>query len=121
MQRSGSTPPHPTSRKTAETIADKSYVNTDMDIILTMLGRYQNGLGKTWDDPDSHEVLQGRRGRTSLPVGRHVVPDPAQALGPAEEHPDYLAVAKQVNRIDIYKQPLPRRCRCPRATAAPPG
>jgi nitrate/nitrite transport system substrate-binding protein len=46
-------------RKTAETIAAKSYVNTDMDIILDrMLGRYSNGLGKTWDDPDSMKFYQ---------------------------------------------------------------
>jgi nitrate/nitrite transport system substrate-binding protein len=29
----------------------KSYVNTDTDVIVArMLGRYQNGLGKSWDD-----------------------------------------------------------------------
>jgi len=37
----------------AETIADKSYVNTSVDAInQRILGRYQNGLGKTWDDPN---------------------------------------------------------------------
>ena len=37
----------------AETIADKSYVNTSVDVInQRILGRYQNGLGKTWDDPN---------------------------------------------------------------------
>ena len=39
--------------KMAETIADKSYVNTSVDAInQRILGRYQNGLGKTWDDPN---------------------------------------------------------------------
>ncbi|HET7775448.1 MAG TPA: CmpA/NrtA family ABC transporter substrate-binding protein, partial [Azospira sp.] len=38
-------------RETAETIAAKAYVNTDVDVILDrMLGRYSNGIGKTWDD-----------------------------------------------------------------------
>src|SRR5690606_41289765 len=38
-------------RKTAETIAAKSYVNTAADAIVDrMLGRYTDGLGKTWDD-----------------------------------------------------------------------
>ncbi|MDP0989802.1 nitrate ABC transporter substrate-binding protein, partial [Klebsiella pneumoniae] len=38
--------------KMAETIADKAYVNTGVDAInQRILGRYQNGLGKTWDDP----------------------------------------------------------------------
>ena len=36
----------------AQTIADKAYVNTSVDAInQRILGRYQNGLGKTWDDP----------------------------------------------------------------------
>ena len=39
--------------KMAETIADKSYVNTSVDVInQRILGRYQNGMGKTWDDPN---------------------------------------------------------------------
>ncbi|MES2887678.1 MAG: CmpA/NrtA family ABC transporter substrate-binding protein, partial [Pseudomonadota bacterium] len=36
--------------KMAETVADKSYVNTSVDAInQRILGRYQNGMGKTWD------------------------------------------------------------------------
>uniref|UniRef100_UPI0035AF2F71 ABC transporter substrate-binding protein n=1 Tax=Aquabacterium sp. TaxID=1872578 RepID=UPI0035AF2F71 len=39
--------------KMAETIADKAYVNTGVEAInQRILGRYQNGLGKTWDDPN---------------------------------------------------------------------
>lgn len=44
-----------------------------------------------------------------------MVPHATQTLGPTSPDPDYLAVAKQVNRIDIYKQaasaagvPLPK-------------
>jgi hypothetical protein len=44
-----------------------------------------------------------------------VVHDPASPLGPAEDDPDYLAVAKSVNQIDLYKDaaamtktPLPK-------------
>ena len=41
----------PNKLKMAETIADKAYVNTSVDVInQRILGRYQNGLGKTWDD-----------------------------------------------------------------------
>ena len=40
-------------QKTAEVVADKSYVNTDKDVIVArMLGRYDNGIGKVWDDKD---------------------------------------------------------------------
>jgi nitrate/nitrite transport system substrate-binding protein len=75
-------------QKTADTVAQKSYVNTDSDVIVArMLGRYSNGLGKTWDDKNAHEVLQRRRGELPLPVGRDVVHDPAQALGPAQGRP----------------------------------
>jgi len=39
--------------KMAETVAQKSYINTSVDAInQRILGRYQNGLGKTWDDPN---------------------------------------------------------------------
>ncbi|RYF53500.1 MAG: nitrate ABC transporter substrate-binding protein, partial [Comamonadaceae bacterium] len=39
--------------KMAETVAGKAYVNTSVDAInQRILGRYQNGLGKTWDDPN---------------------------------------------------------------------
>ncbi|MEE2976631.1 MAG: nitrate ABC transporter substrate-binding protein, partial [Pseudomonadota bacterium] len=103
-------------RKTAETIAAKSYVNTDMDIILDrMLGRYTNGLGKTWDDPDPMRFYHD--GAVNFPylsdgmwfLTQH------KRWGLLKAHPDYLAVAKQVNRIDIFKQaatatgtPLPK-------------
>src|SRR3954467_7819363 len=40
-------------QKTAQTVADKSYVNTDSEVILArMLGRYDDGIGKKWDEPD---------------------------------------------------------------------
>jgi nitrate/nitrite transport system substrate-binding protein len=33
-------------------IAQKSYVNTDADVILgRFLGHYEDGIGKKWDDP----------------------------------------------------------------------
>ena len=43
-----------TKRETAEVVADRAYVNTDRDVILgRMLGRYENGLGRSWDDPNA--------------------------------------------------------------------
>ena len=103
-------------RKTAETIAAKSYVNTDMDIILDrMLGRYSNGLGKTWDDPDSMKFYQdGAANYPFLSDGMWFLTK-QKRWGLLKDHPDYLEVAKKVNRIDIYKQaaaaaqvPLPK-------------
>ena len=40
-------------RKVAEIIADKSYVNCPVEVIDQRLaGKYENGLGKRWDDPN---------------------------------------------------------------------
>jgi len=91
--------------KMAETVADKSYVNTSVDVInQRILGRYQNGLGKTWDDPNHMKFYND--GAVSFPylsdgmwfLTQH------KRWGLLKEHPDYLAVAKQINQIDIYKQ-----------------
>ncbi|NMG44889.1 nitrate ABC transporter substrate-binding protein [Aromatoleum toluvorans] len=106
----------PNRRTTAETVAQKSYVNTDMDVILErMLGRYSNGLGKSWDDPNYMKFYND--GAVNFPyltdgmwfLTQH------RRWGLLDKDVDYLAVAKQVNRIDIYKQaataagvPLPK-------------
>ena len=91
--------------KMAETVADKSYVNTSVDVInQRILGRYQNGLGKTWDDPNYMKFYND--GTVNFPyltdgmwfLTQH------KRWGLIKEHPDYLAVAKQINQIDIYKQ-----------------
>ncbi|MFZ4709927.1 MAG: CmpA/NrtA family ABC transporter substrate-binding protein [Zwartia sp.] len=91
--------------KTAETIAAKSYVNTEVDVILgRILGQYDNGIGKKWDDPDYMKFYN--KGLVTFPylsdgmwfLTQH------KRWGLLKVHPDYLAVAKKVNRIDIYKQ-----------------
>ncbi len=102
--------------KMAETVADKSYVNTSVDAInQRILGRYQNGMGKTWDDPNYMKFYND--GAVNFPylsdgmwfVTQH------KRWGLVKEHPDYLAIAKQVNHIDVYKDaatasktPLPK-------------
>lgn len=92
-------------RKTAEIIADKAYVNTTEDVIAArILGRYDNGIGKVWDDPNSMKFYND--GLVSFPwlsdgmwfLTQH------KRWGLLKEDPDYLAVAKKVNRIDLYKQ-----------------
>jgi hypothetical protein len=91
--------------KMAETIADKSYVNTSVDAInQRILGRYQNGMGKTWDDPNHMKFFND--GAVNFPylsdgmwfLTQH------KRWGLLKDHPDYLAVAKQINQIDLYKQ-----------------
>ena len=91
--------------KMAETVADKSYVNTSVDVInQRILGRYQNGLGKTWDDPNFMKFYND--GAVNVPylsdgmwfMTQH------KRWGLLKDHPDYLGVAKQVAQVDIYKQ-----------------
>ena len=91
--------------KMAETIADKSFVNTSADAInQRILGRYTNGLGKNWDDPNHMKFYNG--GAVNFPylsdgmwfMTQH------KRWGLLKEHPDYLKVATEINRIDIYKQ-----------------
>nr|WP_315241704.1 CmpA/NrtA family ABC transporter substrate-binding protein [uncultured Albidiferax sp.] len=91
--------------KMAETIADKSYVNTSVDAInQRILGRYQNGLGKTWDDPNYMKFYnEGTVNFPFLSDGMWFMTQ-HKRWGLLKDHPDYLAVAKQINQIDIYKQ-----------------
>ncbi len=91
--------------KMAETVAQKAYINTGVDAInQRILGRYQNGLGKTWDDPNHMKFFND--GAVNFPylsdgmwfLTQH------KRWGLLKEHPDYLAVARQVNQIELYKQ-----------------
>ncbi len=102
--------------KTAEVVSAPSFVNTDINVIQDrMMGRYSNGIGKTWDDP--HAMKFYNDGLATFPylsdgmwfMTQH------KRWGLLKEHPDYLAVAKKVNNIAIYKDaatasktPLPK-------------
>ncbi len=91
--------------KMAETIADKSYVNTSVEVInQRILGRYQNGMGKTWDDPNHMKFFNdGMASYPYLSDGMWFMTQ-HKRWGILKDHPNYLAVAKAVNRTDIYKQ-----------------
>ena len=91
--------------KMAETIADKAYVNTGVDAInQRILGRYQNGLGRTWDDPNHMKFFND--GAVNFPylsdgmwfLTQH------KRWGLLKDHPDYLGVAKQINQAELYRQ-----------------
>ncbi len=91
--------------KMAETIAEKSYVNTSVDAInQRILGRYTNGMGKNWDDSNFMKFYND--GAVNFPylsdgmwfLTQH------KRWGLIKEHPDYLKVATEINKIDIYKQ-----------------
>ncbi len=90
--------------KMAETIADKAFVNTSVDAVnQRILGRYQNGLGKTWDDPNSMKFYnEGLVNFPYLSDGMWFLTQ-HKRWGILKEHPDYLKVAQEINQIGIYK------------------
>jgi nitrate/nitrite transport system substrate-binding protein len=91
--------------KMAEVIAEKSYVNTSIDAInQRILGRYQNGLGRTWDDPNHMKFFNdGAVNYPYLSDGMWFLTQ-HKRWGLLKDHPDYLAVAKQINQTELYKQ-----------------
>ncbi len=91
-------------KKTATILADKSYVNTTMEVIEDRWeGKYDNGNGKKWIDANAMKFH--RDGATNYPylsdgmwfLTQH------KRWGLLKEHPDYLGVAKSINKIELYK------------------
>ncbi|WNV04950.1 CmpA/NrtA family ABC transporter substrate-binding protein [Candidatus Methylospira mobilis] len=91
--------------KVALTIAGKAYVNTASHVILGRLqGEYDNGIGKSWKDPDYMKFHDN--GLVNFPylsdgmwfLTQH------QRWGLLKDEPDYPAIAGQVNQIELYKQ-----------------
>ncbi len=89
----------------AKIISDKAYVNAPEDVIeQRFLGNYDNGIGKKWKDPNLMKFSDG--GKVSFPylsdgmwfLTQH------KRWGLLKAHPDYLAIAKRVNKIDLYKE-----------------
>ena len=91
--------------KMAETIAGKAYVNTSVDAInQRILGRYQDGMGKSWDDPNHMKFYND--GAVNFPylsdgmwfLTQH------KRWGLLKSDPDYLGVAKAINQTVLYKE-----------------
>ena len=89
--------------KVAELISQKSYVNAPKEVILgRFLGDYDNGNGKKWKDANFMKFFED--GKVPFPylsdgmwfLTQH------KRWGMLKSDPDYLAIAKKVNRIDIY-------------------
>ena len=96
----------PANRKeTAEVIGAKSYVNCEPEIILgRFLGHYENGIGKSWEDPDYMKFSgDGYVNFPYLSDGMWFMTQ-HRRWGLLKEDPDYLAVAKKVNQIEMYRQ-----------------
>jgi len=91
--------------KMAITVAGKPYVNTTAKVIEgRILGQYEDGLGKSWKDEKPMRFFN--EGTVTFPylsdgmwfLTQH------KRWGLMKDDPDYLAVAKKVNRIDLYKE-----------------
>ena len=89
----------------AAILAEPDYLNTPQEMLAPrILGHYQDGLGKTWDE--AHALKFYGAGAVNFPylsdgmwfMTQH------RRWGLLRDEPDYLAVARQVNRIDLYRQ-----------------
>lgn len=89
----------------AKLISGKSYVNAPEEVIEgRFLGHYDNGHGKKWEDPNYMKFFND--GKVNFPylsdgmwfMTQH------KRWGLLKTDPDYLAVAKKVNRIDLYTE-----------------
>ncbi|MDF7760582.1 CmpA/NrtA family ABC transporter substrate-binding protein [Kosakonia cowanii] len=92
-------------RETAKTIAARAYINTAVGTIEgRMLGHYEDGLGKTWQD--AHAMRFFNDGAVSYPWLSDGIWFLTQQKrwGLLKSDPDYLAVARQINRSELYQQ-----------------
>jgi nitrate/nitrite transport system substrate-binding protein len=90
---------------TVKVIAQKAYVNAPEETIAgRFLGQYDTGNGKKYLDGNMMRFFKD--GQTTFPylsdgmwfLTQH------KRWGMLDKHPDYLAVAKSINRIDLYKE-----------------
>jgi nitrate/nitrite transport system substrate-binding protein len=89
--------------KVSEIIGSKSYVNCPTEVILgRMQGKYDDGAGKTWDDPDYMKFFND--GAVNFPMYSHGVWFLSQhkRWGILKDEIDYVAVAKQINQVELY-------------------
>jgi nitrate/nitrite transport system substrate-binding protein len=89
----------------AEILASPAYINAGRDAIAERLhGRYEDGLGRRWRDPDPLQFYAG--GEANFPwlsdgmwfMTQH------RRWGLLREDPDYFAVAARVNRVGLYRE-----------------
>ncbi len=89
----------------SDIIGGKSYVNAPAPVILgRMQGKYEDGLGKTWDDPDYMKFFDG--GEVNFPYLSHGIWFLTQQRrwGLLKNDIDYLATAKAVNQVELYSE-----------------
>jgi nitrate/nitrite transport system substrate-binding protein len=89
----------------ARTLAAAEFVDAPVDAIVDRIqGRYQDGLGRTWNEP--HPMRFFADGAVNFPYlsdGMWFMTQ-FKRWGLLREHPDYLAVSAAVNRADLYRE-----------------
>lgn len=91
--------------RTAEVLARPEYLGTPAAAIVPRLvGRYHDGHGRSWFDPDHVRFFDG--GAVNYPYlsdGMWFLTQ-FRRWGMLSEHPDYLDAARQINRIGLYAE-----------------
>ena len=91
--------------KVAELIASPAYVDAPVEVIAGRFqGDYADGLGKKWHDTNHIKFFND--GKVSFPYlsdGMWFLTQ-FKRWGLLKEDPDYLTIAKQINRVELYSQ-----------------
>lgn len=93
----------PNRDRVAATISAQHYVGAPMEVIAARLrGEYENGLGRRWQDPDHMKFHND--GEVNYPYLSHGMwlLTQQRRWGLLPRDIDYLAVARQVTRTDLY-------------------
>ncbi|SDQ53109.1 ABC transporter substrate-binding protein [Pseudomonas sp. B21-012] len=91
-------------RSTAQLLSSKAYLDAPLSSIEPrLLGHYQDGLGNQWQD--RHALRLYDQGRANLPYLSDGLWFMTQfrRWGLLREDPDYLAVARQVQQLALYR------------------
>lgn len=92
-------------REAARVLAGPAYLHTSADLIAPrLLGQYQDGLGQRWDDANALAFY--RDGAVNFPYlsdGMWFMTQ-QRRWGLIKEHPDYLAVARRVNQVALFRE-----------------
>lgn len=91
-------------RSTAQLISGSEYVDAPLSAIAPrLLGEYRDGLGNSWQD--AHPLRFFADGNVNMPWLSDGIWFMTQfrRWGLLQEDPDYLAVAREIHRLDIYR------------------
>ncbi|MCF8179100.1 MAG: ABC transporter substrate-binding protein [Sulfuritalea sp.] len=89
--------------RAAAVIAGAAYVGAPREAIIgRMLGRYEDGRGSRWNDPLRMKFFADGAVNYPYPSDGMWLLTQQRRWGLLEAEPDYLAVARAINRTDIY-------------------